>query len=506
VSYVDSAADTSGCPRCPHCSLLLQADILAVLPVSGIVMSVVMSTVPTPLSTTVRRPARLRSRHAVSQRTAPSSAARPQQQRPRQRPPSVSKRSPATTSTPKSLLQGVSAVSTAKAVRQLQQLSPDAGREEQKLQEEVWTFDYGDDAGGEGDGLLSIPLSAFFPTSATSSAASSGGFRSLSSFMLPPLLTQERVAELLAPLLQPQSQPLAVLSSALSDLLSSFPPAVLITSPHFSPVLTALSSLLLFPSSSLSRESCLALCDIFDAASGTEAAGEVYVRTAEAVVQGWGEVKEAHRLLLTDDDDGGVAHLLRAFRFLSLLQQRMQSSWPYLSSRMLQSVVEVTLKLHAHGLPDSISSRPSSAFVSPVQLLALVDPHCSWLALWLHGIASRRAVIAALTSPQFSHLLQQLAACAASSPPVLDVPSCDCAASSPADAELSLVSVNAAEADLTLRLYSMSMACRLCRYASGRAAITECGGQHNADVRLLQLRADRLQAELLTSLRQPRIQ
>ena len=337
---------------------------------------------------------------------------------------------------------------------------------------QVWSFD-DDGCGEDGEAVLDIPISTFFSSSPSS-------FMSLAAYALPPVPSFDSLPSLLSSLSNPHQQPLPQLSDCLTAVLA-FPPASLLTCMQLSTVLSALSSLILYPS--LGERALHALAALFDAAEDTPEGGDVYIALVSALHRLWAEqgqqwmaadgirwVREdaEHEEPATNPADvlkGPPLHarLLLAVRLVSGMQRRLPGYWGQLSHAHQQRLLDATMALYTWRAPPlPSSSAPSFPLpLSPLHFLSLADPQARWMAVWLYPTSMRRRVIAALSSPSFSSLLATLSSLATSSPPPpspLPPPSLASPTSSVSPTELSSL--------LHLHLSSLTLALR--QHRSGR--------------------------------------
>ena len=308
---------------------------------------------------------------------------------------------------------------------------------------QVWSFDEKEGALQSTDGeckeeeVRSIPLSALFDWSASSSVLS---FQSLSTYTLPPLPSYNTIPALCDTLAGCDS---ASSSDALCDAvrgLREFGASDLLASPHVSLVLSSLVSVVLLLREAVipaAVASLLLLADLFDAAHSSHAAAELYLLLLQHVVGSWQRTPHwpsAQSDLYFEDEPQALdavvrageankaeartarpshVHLMRVLRFITLMQFQLPTQWVYCPPATHRSIVEATLQLHATAL-----SAPAASLLSPAHMLAVVDPSARWLPLWLHQLPTRKLLIRLLASAAFSPLLQHLATSCADAAPI----------------------------------------------------------------------------------------
>ena len=364
---------------------------------------------------------------------------------------------------------------------------------------QVWSFDEKDNSderqqleseGSKEQEVRIIPLSALFDWSSTGSSVLS--FQSLSAYTLPPIPSYDTIPTLCGKLMHCGSSATADVSYDAVCGLREFGAADLLSSPHASLIVSSLVFAVLMRSSALlavSSASLLLLADVFDAAHSSHIAAELYLLLVQHILDNWHSTThwpKAHdRLWLEDESqpayhnaqshsgkDGSApthvrrshAHLIRVLRFITIIQRQLPAQWVYFSPFTHHSIVDATLQLYATTL-----SPASTSLLSPAHMLAIIDPSCPWLSLWLYQLPTRKLFIRLLTSPAYTPLLDWMAA---SRPAAL------------ADQSSCWPTAGAAASDETVPLFVPDQVVPLL-IAVQRARLVECFLQHDCGKALL---------------------
>ena len=305
---------------------------------------------------------------------------------------------------------------------------------------QVWTFDEKDDSDQhqphwehgqcQEQPPRTIPLSALLGWS--SSDCSVLSFQSLSVYSLPPLPSYDTIPPLCAQLTACGSTSSVDESYAAVCALREFGASDLLASPNASLIVSSLVSAVLklgAPLLPVSTASLQLLADLYDAADSSHVAAELYLSLVQHVIDAWqGATHWPHtdcQLWLEDDTAAEThsadsssgeetihlhsrpshAHLTRLFRVIAIIQRQLPTQWVYFSPSTHHAIVRTTLQLHATAV-----SSLSTSLLSPAHMLAVADPTCSWLPLWLFQLPTRKLVLRLLASSTYTSLLDWLAA------------------------------------------------------------------------------------------------
>ena len=278
----------------------------------------------------------------------------------------------------------------------------------------------------------SISISALF-SDWPSTDSSVLSFQSLSAYTLPPLPSYDRIPALCDRLLVGDDGSVDGLYGAVCGF-REYGASDLLASPYVSMVVSSLVPTVLLlsaPLLSVASASLLLLADLFDAAHSSHTAAELYLALVQHVLHTWPTTAHwpaAHadiwlesssqsatdKSIATGTNNGPAnshshcsshAHLIRLARFITIMQRQLPDQWVYFSPSTHHSLITATLQLYTTAV-----SSPSTTLLSPAQLLAIVDPLCGWLPLWLYQLPARKLIVQLLGSPEYVAVIDWMVA------------------------------------------------------------------------------------------------
>ncbi|XP_061197318.1 protein broad-minded-like [Saccostrea echinata] len=92
-----------------------------------------------------------------------------------------------------------------------------------------------------------------------------------------------------------------------------------------------------------------------------------------------------------DITNSAIAKLLKAFRLLNEFQQETTNYWIRYPDRYIEEILESTLNLFSiHQMGGPVGT---SAQLSPIHFIAIIDPKAQWFIKWMHGNYSRHRLL-----------------------------------------------------------------------------------------------------------------
>jgi hypothetical protein len=167
---------------------------------------------------------------------------------------------------------------------------------------------------------------------------------------------------------------------ALSELCRTFQPDDLLASPHWKEVRDAVIRALREPANAEDTQALQFLASLFEAASPEVQSAELYIALCS-------HIKDS---FLAVPAGGHPVTMLRKVRLLNQFQLKLAEHWLYYPRHVISNIVMATLDVLTVGLAAGVGV---GATLTPLHLLAIIDPTALWFRTWSRHVAARHLIV-----------------------------------------------------------------------------------------------------------------